>query len=154
MMNIKHNPIFEIGKVEKFYTEKDGVPVKYVCTSASNMGTVAADIFYRTTPHPSFGNRYFGLYANKFTECDHQVMITNADPIEELDFDMVDIDGELHYSQDRHDYRTIGDISIDGGRAYLKLGGAIGKYAIKRLKLVDGEFVERKDERNDLDGHV
>tara|TARA_R110000782_G_scaffold247109_1_gene333811 strand:+ start:31 stop:135 length:105 start_codon:yes stop_codon:yes gene_type:complete len=31
-MNIQHDPIFDTAKVEKIYSEKDGVPVKYVCT--------------------------------------------------------------------------------------------------------------------------
>jgi hypothetical protein len=36
-MEIKHEPLFDTAKVEKLYSEKDGVPVKYVCTSATNM---------------------------------------------------------------------------------------------------------------------
>jgi hypothetical protein len=63
-MNIQHNPIFDTAKVEKLYTEKDGVEVKYVCTSALGSQEFATDIFYRATPHPQFGNRYFALYQN------------------------------------------------------------------------------------------
>jgi hypothetical protein len=65
-MKIHHRPILDAARVEKFYSEKDGVQVKYVCTSAPNQyATYAADIFYRDTPHPEFGNHYFGLYFSK-----------------------------------------------------------------------------------------
>lgn len=139
-MNILHDPIFDTDKIAKHYSEKDGVPIKYVCTSSANVhGTVAVDIFYRETPHPQFGNRYFGLYVNM----DDQIMITGADAIEDLEFDMLDIDGELVYSQHRHDYRTHGDAAIDGGRAYLKVAGNINRPVV-RLEVKDGEFVKRK----------
>ena len=32
-MDIKHPSQFNIDKVESHYTEKDGIPVKYVCTT-------------------------------------------------------------------------------------------------------------------------
>ena len=138
-MNIQHNPIFDTEAVIKHYEAKDGVPIKYICTSAINTGTLACDVFYRETPHPEFGNRYFGLYLNPYSS-NAVIMITNADNIESLDFDMVDVDGELHYSQHRHDYRTIGDVSIDGGRAYIKRAGNLTR-PVKSLKVVNGEFV-------------
>jgi hypothetical protein len=103
--NIIHNPIFDTLKIEDHYSKKDGVDVKYVCTSAPNeYGTYAADIFYRETPHPEFGNRYFGLYLNH----DNQIMITNADIIEDLEFTCIeDSKGDLHYSAHRHDYKVL-----------------------------------------------
>ena len=136
-MNIEHRPYLDTEKVEQFYSEKDGVPIQYVCTSAVDTGTNAMDIFYRETPHPEFGNRYFGLYRN----FDGNLMITNADKIEQVTFDMVDIDGKLCYSQHRHDFYTVGDVSIDGGRAYLKLSGNL-THPVKTLKVKDGKFVE------------
>jgi len=51
-MNIQHEPLFDTVEVEKIYSEKDGVEVKYVCTSAANGGTASMDVFYRATPHP------------------------------------------------------------------------------------------------------
>ena len=96
---IKHEPEFDIEKVCKYYSEKDGVPIKYVCTSTTiKEGLQAADIFYRDTPHPEFGNRYFGLYQNH----SGNIMITNADRIESLEFGLVeDDDGNLQYSAHR-----------------------------------------------------
>ena len=63
-MNIQHESLFDTAKVEKLYTEKDGVEVKYVCTTDLKTSDRPMDIFYRATPHPEFGNRYFGLYVN------------------------------------------------------------------------------------------
>ena len=61
-MNIHHDPLFDTAKVEKIYSEKDGVPVKYVCTTDLRASDVPVDVYYRETPHPQFGNRYFGIY--------------------------------------------------------------------------------------------
>lgn len=140
-MNIQHNPILNVEKAAQLYSEKDGVDVRYVCTSATSAHAAhAADIFYRATPHPEFGNRYFGLYY----DLDDYLMITNADAVENLDFDMVEVEGVLHYSQHRHDYRCVGGVCIDGGRSYLKRSGDL-RLPVVRLKLKDGEFVNAED---------
>ena len=136
-MNIQHAPLFNTAEVEKIYSEKDGIPVKYVCTSAT-YGTAdfAADVFYRATPHPEFGNHYFGLYRNPYAS-DATVMIANADPIESFEFGMVEDDGKYYYSQHRHDYKVVGDKMIDGGRAYIRSGA----HDVDVFKIQDGEFV-------------
>jgi len=116
---IKHEPLFDTDKICEHYAEKDGVPVKYVCTSTSiKEGTLASDIFYRDTPHPEFGNRYFGLYRNLMGV----LMITNADKVEDFEFGLVeDDDGNLQYSSHRHDYKQFENGNmIDGGRSYIK----------------------------------
>lgn len=139
-MNIQHNPLLNVEKAAQLYSEKDGVEVKYVCTSAiSKSAATAADIFYRETPHPEFGNRYFGLYRDQ----QGRLMITNADRIEDLDFDMVEVNGELHYSQHRHDFRGVGNgVAIDGGRDYFRVSFTDrDSFTRKTLKLKDGEFV-------------
>jgi len=118
---IAHRPLFDTARVEKLYSEKDGVEVKYVCTSALGNEAQAMDIFYRATPHPDFGNRYFGLYRNQHFASDGTIMITNADKIEDAEFGMKEHDGEWHYSQHRHDFYTIGDVSLDGQKRLLKL---------------------------------
>ena len=56
-MNIQHQSLFDTIKIEKLYSDKDGVPVKYVCTTDLNASDVPVDVFYRETPHPEFGNR-------------------------------------------------------------------------------------------------
>ena len=60
-MNIQHQSLFDIAQLEEHYSNKDGVPVKYVCTSDLRVSDIPMDIFYRETPHPEFGNYYFGV---------------------------------------------------------------------------------------------
>jgi hypothetical protein len=139
-MNINHRPIFDTEKVCELYSEKDGVPVSYVCTTALGDGTQAMDVFYRETPHPEFGNRYFGLYwGSPNPNTDFQVMITNADRVEDLTFELIEVDGQWHYSQHRHDFHSVGGTSIDGGRAYVRL---VGNINVPRatMKVVNGQF--------------
>ena len=65
MMNIKHNPQFNIEKVTAHYSKKDGVPIHYVCTSDLDKSDVPVDIYYRDSPHPDYNNYYFGLYTDE-----------------------------------------------------------------------------------------
>jgi hypothetical protein len=146
-MNINHSPLFDTAKIEAHYSEKDGVPVKYVCTSATNEHAAnAADIFYRAEPHPEFGNRYFGLYYSTDTRLiqKRHMMITNADMIETLEFGMIEGPEGWEYSQHRHDYRTVGDCAVDGGRSYFKRVGNLS-VTCKFMKVVNGEFVDVQD---------
>jgi hypothetical protein len=145
-MEIHHESLFEVDKIAKHYEEKDGVPVKYVCTSALGGQDFATDIFYRSTPHPEFGNRYFAIYRNHFA-AGAQIMITNADCIEGFEFGMVpDKEGKLHYSAHRHDYKvTDAGNMIDGGRAYIRSSGDGRPFGgVRIFKVVDGEFVESR----------
>lgn len=143
MVNIAHRPLLDTKRVEELYTHKDGVPVTYVCTSALGDESQAMDIFYRETPHPEFGNRYFGLYRNQHFASDGTVMIANADKIEDAEFGMKEHNSEWHYSQHRHDFYTIGDVSLDGGRAYFRCVGNVNSPS-KFFKVKDGEFVEEE----------
>ena len=139
MLAIKHRPQFDVKTIEQHYSEKDGVDVKYVCTSDLIADDVPVDIFYRETPHPEFGNRYFGLYWDRVR--DH-LMITNADVIEQKDFGVIEVEGEYHYSQSRHDYNVVGNKAIDGGRQYVRVVSDINDFTILRIK--NGEFVTIK----------
>ena len=137
-MKIKHHPQFDTAKVEEIYTAKDGVPVKYVCTTDIYSSDQPYDVFYRATPHPEFGNRYFGL-----TSRGGSVYISNADKVEELGFGLVENDaGELEYSQSHHDYKhfTNGNM-IDGGREYIRTSKGCYMY-----RVVNGDMVETADE--------
>jgi hypothetical protein len=129
-MNIQHYPLFNIKKAEALYTEKDGVEVKYVCTTDLRNSDIPADIFYRETPHPQFGNYYFGILRHN-----DQTMITNADIVESFEFSMIeDADGKYYYSQSHHDYKVVGDKMIDGGRAYIRSSGSTTSMRIKSGK--------------------
>ena len=130
---IKHAPRLNTEMIEKHYSEKDGVPIKYVCSTDLKASDVPMDIFYRETPHPEFGNRYFGLYVSP-TNSD--LMITNADYVEKLEFGMVeDKDGDLWYSQCHHDCIFIDGNMIDGGRQYIRSQGDV-----QLFKVINGEM--------------
>lgn len=140
-MNIQHNPLVNIEKVIKLYSEKDGVDIKYVCTTDGiSYDNCQVDIFYRDTPHPEFGNRYFGIYKHPLKD---MIMICGADRVEELQFAMIEDDsGKLHYSSYRHDYRVLmNGKMIDGGRAYIRTNTEV-----KVLKIKDGEFISTQSE--------
>lgn len=140
-MNIVHHPYLNTEHVIARYSEKEGVPIRYVCTSATNQfADFAVDVFYRPTPHPDFGNHYFGLFNRYTQDGQSQVMICNADSIEQLTFNMLEVDGSYHYSQHRHDYYQVKDAAIDGGRAYLRLGGNMS-YPVISFTVKDGDFV-------------
>ena len=132
-MNIQHAPILNVEKAAALYTEKDGVEVTYLCTTDLMQSDQPFDIFYRETPHPEFGNRYFGL-----TVRDDHVLITDADDIESYEFGMIeDKDGKLWYSQCHHDCLFLDGKMIDGGRRYIRSSGQVVIYTIR-----DGEFQE------------
>ena len=137
-MKIKHAPLFDTKKVEELYSEKDGVPISYVCTTDLNASDNPVDIFYRETPHPEFGNRYFALFFRSTgpKEEQRQLLITGADQVENYDFGMIqDAEGEWWYSQSHHDCLMIDGKMIDGGRVYVRGNG------IEIFKIRDGKFV-------------
>lgn len=142
-MKIKHHSLFNTEKVCEHYSEKDGVPIKYVCTSALAGEEFARDIFYRETPHPEFGNKYFAIHEWP----PGQVWISNADKIEDVVFDCIENPdtGEWEYSQHRHDYRQVGAVAIDGGRSYTRLVGDLN-VPVKPFRVKDGEFIEDIDQ--------
>lgn len=141
-MNINHTPILDTKRVCELYSKKDGVPVTYVCTSAIGDEAQAMDIFYRETPHPDFGNRYFGLYRNQHFAADEMTMITNADKIEDAEFGMLEGPEGWEYSQHRHDFRYVGTCAIDGGRAYIRRAGDLS-VPVKCFVVKDGKFEEK-----------
>lgn len=132
-MQIHHIPQFDTAKVIEHYEQQDGVPITYICTTDIVASDVPMDVFYRESPHPEFGNRYFGLYYRNGS-----LMITSADRIEELDFGMVaGDDGMLHYSQSHHDYKEFNNGNmIDGGRAYCRSSVMVEFYSVK-----NGSFI-------------
>lgn len=91
-----------------------------------------ADVFYRSTPHPEFGNHYFGLFKSI-----KGLLITNADIVEDFEFGMIkDSENNWYYSSSHHDCLFIEDKMIDGGRQYIRSTGLDGVFKIK-----NGEFV-------------
>lgn len=138
-MNIRHPTIFDKDKIIEHYSKKDGVEIKYVCTTDLRRSDVPADIFYRETPHPVFGNRYFSLfYEPSITgNSTPTIMIGNADIVESFEFGMIkSSNDEWYYSSSHHDCIFIEDKMIDGGREYIRSSNLSGVF-----KIVNGEFV-------------
>jgi hypothetical protein len=106
-----------------------------VCTTDLRASDTPVDVFYRETPHPEFGNHYFGLY---FDTIRNHMMITNADIVESLDFGMIDVEDKYYYSQSHHDYKVVKDKMIDGGRAYVRTN-----CKTITMKVKDGKFTKR-----------
>lgn len=142
-MKIKHYPILDEQAAIKHFSEKDGVEVSYICTTDLKASDTPVDIFYRETPHPDFGNKYFGLYYDHYRDA---VMICDADIVEELEFGITFNDnGELEYSQSHHDFKQFENGNmIDGGRVYTRGSGQIEMYKIK-----DGKWTRLVDESQD-----
>jgi hypothetical protein len=133
---IKHFPITNTHKVIEHYSQKDNVPISYVCTTDYSTSDRPVDIFYRNTPHPEFGNRYFGIAVNYN---DGSYSIFGADTIEGFTFGLVeDDDGNLQYSEYLHKYKSFDNGNmIDGGRSYTRYSGKIKYYKVK-----DGQMVK------------
>lgn len=133
-LSIHHEPVLEVASIEAHYSKKEGVPIFYVGTTALENEEIPVDIFYRGSPHPIFGNRYFGIFIHPIT---HQPMITNADRVETMSFaSIVNGHGKHFYSRHVHDYKVVGDQMIDGGRVYTRSNAPTVV-----LKVKDGEWV-------------
>ena len=134
---IKHESLFDTQKVCELFSKTDGVPITYVCTSALGDEVQAMDIFFRETPHPEFGNRYFGIYYHPMSV---NLVVTNADRIESVEFGLIEDDaGDLQYSAHRHDYKLFENGNmIDGGRTHIKSSMCEIKHYVVR----NGEMVE------------
>ena len=135
---MKHYPVSNIEKVIDHFTEKDGVEVTYVCTTDLKNSDVPVDVFYRATPHPKFGNRYFGIFLHPIEK---STMICNADMVEGLSFGMVkNDDGLLEYSQSHHDYKMFKNGNmIDGGREYIRSTNGCEVYVVRNGEMVVAE---------------
>lgn len=135
---MKHYPVSNIEKVIDHFTEKDGVEITYVCTTDLQSSDVPVDVFYRATPHPKFGNRYFGIFLHPIEK---STMICNADMVEGLSFGMVkNDDGLLEYSQSHHDYKMFKNGNmIDGGREYIRSTNGCEVYVVRNGEMVVAE---------------
>lgn len=131
---VNHCTEFDTDKVADFFAMKDDVRFNYVCTTTLNDQPYPADVFYRGTPHPKFGNRYLGVFL-----ADQKSFVCNADCVESYVFAMVpDEKNVLNYSAHRHDFKMFPNGNmIDGGRDYIRFSGPITHVVVK-----DGELFE------------
>lgn len=144
LYNINHRPKLDKVKLAEFYSQKDGVPINYLCSTELEHDNNVVDIFYRATPHPEFKNRYFGI-SNDTTSESPRLIIRSADSVENYKFDMIKCDKTWYYSQCRHDCFMTKCGGIDGGRRYTRiLGSNDGLPPIKTFVVKDGVFVEHQ----------
>jgi len=136
---IKHFPITHTGIIEAHYSKRDNVPISYVCTTDFKTSDRPVDIFYRESPHPEFGNKYFGIAVNYD---DGSYTIFNADEVEQFTFGMVeDDDGDLQYSRSHHDYKAFDNGNmIDGGRVYIRSSLNSKIYVVRNGKMVQSDL--------------
>lgn len=137
-MKIVHRPLCkDTDAVAELYSKKDKVPIKYVLTTDLYNSDQPVDVFYRRTPHPIFGNHYFGIMFKG-----ESAYIMNADVVDGFNICCVeDDDGNLQYSQSHHDYLSFDNGSmIDGGRAYNRWSGKRCEY----FQVECGELIPHK----------
>lgn len=72
-------------------------------------------IFYADKAHPE-GSNWFALFADRIG----RLVITNAIELENKEFTALKVGDDIVYSSYRHDYRELGNSSIDGGLDYTK----------------------------------
>lgn len=135
----------QLEKIEAHYE------AKYVCETClkhRDGGWVnsSVSIFYQSDPSkvPEGGSAWFGLFYrqnNPEPDAPYQLFIVNAISAVEQDIDgIVAENGDVLYSQYRHDYRWSPDktVMIDGGRDYTRhnMGGRIVTLNIVFDKLV------------------
>jgi hypothetical protein len=120
----------QIQKIESYYK------AKYICETClkgreGGWANFPVAVFYTEKAHPE-GSNYFGLFFNGRGE----LTITNA--ISALEpFAGIMIENDVVYSRYRHDYREHNGIFVDGGRDYLRCGGAdYDKAKIVNLQIV------------------
>lgn len=125
----------QIEHIEKTYN------ATYVCETCVKSGNewvnIPCAIFYTEKAHPE-GSHYFAMYH----DMDGSLMITNGISATEPFFG-IQVGEDVVYSRYRHDFRTHGDVSVDGGRDYLKVVGNIDRPQVKlqiikdKLEVID-----------------
>jgi hypothetical protein len=124
-----------ISKIEEHYK------ATYVFESClkgrdGNWLNFPAAIFYTETPHPE-GSNYFAFY-----DFGDGARIANGISATEVEYTGIVVGEEVAYSRYRHDYRTLDECFVDGGRDYLRTGGnpdSLVKFKVVKDKL---EIVE------------
>lgn len=129
-----------IAKIEEMYN------AKYVfesCLKTRDGGwcNYPVAIFYTEKAHPQ-GSNYFGLYEERLSITDKpRLLITNGISATEP-FDGLKIGEDIIYSRYRHDYRTLDEAFVDGGRDYFRRGDVGLPVKLKvnkdKLEVVDG----------------
>lgn len=138
-MNILNECTFmnkdQIKKIEENYkgTYVFESPLKM---ADNNWTSRPAAIFYTKKKHKVSKSNYFAIFPSS-----NGMIICNGQSA--VDGDIIGLsDGyEVIYSHHVHDYRTLGEAAIDGGRDYVRIVGDISKMQTVRLKVVKDKLV-------------
>jgi len=127
-----------IEKIEKEYNAKY---VMETCGKDDNENwcNFPTAIFYTEKAHPD-GSNYFAMYVNPYTS--HLMIANGLSAVEGIEFSGICVGDEVFYSRYRHDFRALGNYTVDGGRDYFKYSGPdakIVKFKVNKDKL---EFVD------------
>lgn len=139
----------ELVKIEAHYE------AKYVCETClrgkgGGWTNQAVSVFYQPDPSkvPEGGSQWFGLFLlDRFSldpDAPQQLCIVNAISAVEEDIQgVVAANGDVIYSQYRHDYRHSedGTVWIDGGRDYTRSGVTPVGPGFVTLRIVKDELV-------------
>ena len=106
-------------------------------TSNGNWTEQPVDVFYQPNPKTELGHtHYFGMFRH-----DGETMITAADScFKDPITGVLGYNGEVFVSRYRHDSNGGADGFIDGGRDYLRLGGAFCKAPLVYITVKDDHF--------------
>ncbi len=119
-LTIVHSPVGDVKALEKFYSEKDGVPCTYVLTTCNPQDKSRRmydmyDIFYRETPHPVFGNKYFGISSSGY--------ICNGDFVAGMPVSLIEANKKYFYGQAARTLKAAGVDTSNTIRTVVQDGG-------------------------------
>jgi hypothetical protein len=129
---------FNIDKVNEIY---GSTFVGYFPTKTKSGWGYPAAVFYQPNPKTELGHsNYFGLYVDDY----NPAVIFNADYITKGWEGVKADNGELVWSEHRHDYHESkdGSVWVDGGFDYIRTGTP---ERIVKLNVKDGVVYEVKD---------
>lgn len=134
--------------LEEIKKRKNATYIGDFCVKTKNGGWSerSISIFYcEIPPNPEY-SKYFGIFLDHLST---RVMITDgSSAFSEPITGIASSTGEVVYSRNRHDYRSLanGEGCIDGGRDYLRmLGGSNGRFpSTVELKIEGPKLVVTK----------
>jgi len=133
-MNIHNDCTFlnkqQIKKIEENYkgTYVFESPLKM---ADGNWTSRPAAIFYTKKKHKVSKSNYFAIFSSS-----NGMIICNGQSAVEGDIIGLSDGYEVIYSHHVHDYRTLGEAAIDGGRDYVRIVGNTADMQTVKLKVV------------------
>jgi hypothetical protein len=120
---------------------------KYVCDTCLRDVTCKNNVyinspfavFYTETPHPK-GSNWFAVY-NDGLGFSITNAITATEPFSGICISALDKEDVIVYSRYRHDMQVYDDVTVDGGRDYLKCSQVHSKVTEVKLQIIKDRLV-------------